>query len=78
MTTLLNHLSTDGFTLKLGSFGKFYVQPQAGDSPEDWGIRRNDSYVNEAQDQVHQSGGAAPTGAGWLIRRLLFRTYSNN
>lgn len=24
-TTLLNHLCTDGFTLKLNGFGKFYV-----------------------------------------------------
>jgi nucleoid DNA-binding protein len=29
-TTLLNHLGTDGFTLKLGSFGKFYVRHKPG------------------------------------------------
>ncbi len=28
--TLLNHLGTNGFTLKLGSFGKFYVRHKAG------------------------------------------------
>lgn len=29
-TTLLNHLSTDGFTLKLNGFGKFYVRHKPG------------------------------------------------
>jgi nucleoid DNA-binding protein len=29
-TTLLSHLGTDGFTLKLGSFGKFYVRHRPG------------------------------------------------
>lgn len=29
-TTLLDHLGTDGFTLKLGSFGKFYVRHKPG------------------------------------------------
>ncbi len=29
-TTLLNHLGTDGFTLKLGSFGKFSVRHKTG------------------------------------------------
>ena len=29
-TTLLNHLGTDGFTLKLGSFGKFSVRHKPG------------------------------------------------
>src|SRR6266478_1180337 len=29
-TTLLNNLDTDGFTLKLGSFGKFSVKHKAG------------------------------------------------
>ena len=28
--TLLNSLGTDGFTLKLGSFGKFYVRHKPG------------------------------------------------
>jgi nucleoid DNA-binding protein len=28
--TLLNHLSTDGFTLKLNGFGKFYVRRKPG------------------------------------------------
>jgi nucleoid DNA-binding protein len=28
--TLLNHLATDGFTLKLGSFGKFSVRHKLG------------------------------------------------
>ena len=28
--TLLNNLHTDGFTLKLGSFGKFYVRHKPG------------------------------------------------
>jgi len=28
--TLLNSLATDGFTLKLGSFGKFSVRHKAG------------------------------------------------
>jgi len=29
-TTLLNNLSTDGFTLKLNGFGKFYVRHKPG------------------------------------------------
>jgi nucleoid DNA-binding protein len=29
-TTLLNNLGTDGFTLKLDSFGKFYVRHKPG------------------------------------------------
>ena len=29
-TTLLNHLGTDGFTLKLSRFGKFYVRHRPG------------------------------------------------
>jgi len=29
-TTLLNHLDTDGFTLKLNGFGKFYVRHKPG------------------------------------------------
>jgi nucleoid DNA-binding protein len=29
-TTLLNNLSTDGFTLKLNSFGKFFVRHKPG------------------------------------------------
>ena len=29
-TTLLNHLGTDGFTLKLDSLGKFYVHHRPG------------------------------------------------
>jgi hypothetical protein len=29
-TTLLNNLGMDGFTLKLGSFGKFSVRHKAG------------------------------------------------
>ncbi len=29
-TTLLNHLDTDGFTLKLNGFGKFYVHHRPG------------------------------------------------
>jgi nucleoid DNA-binding protein len=29
-TTLLSNLDTDGFTLKLGSFGKFYVRHKPG------------------------------------------------
>jgi nucleoid DNA-binding protein len=28
--TLLNHLGTDGFTLKLGGFGKFSIRHKAG------------------------------------------------
>lgn len=28
--TLLNHLGTDGFTLKLNGFGKFYVRHKPG------------------------------------------------
>jgi nucleoid DNA-binding protein len=39
-TTLLNHLCTDGFTLKLGSFGKFYVRHKPG-------IRRKIGYTGE-------------------------------
>lgn len=29
-TTLLNNLGTDGFTLKLNGFGKFYVRHKSG------------------------------------------------
>jgi nucleoid DNA-binding protein len=29
-TTLLNHLGTDGFALKLNGFGKFYVRHKPG------------------------------------------------
>lgn len=29
-TTLLNHLGSDGFTLKLNGFGKFYVRHRPG------------------------------------------------
>ena len=29
-TTLLNHLGTDGFTLKLNGFGKFHVRHKPG------------------------------------------------
>jgi nucleoid DNA-binding protein len=38
--TLLNNLGTDGFTLKLGSFGKFYVRHKPG-------IRRKIGYTGE-------------------------------
>jgi nucleoid DNA-binding protein len=38
--TLLNNLGTDGFTLKLGSFGKFSVRHKPG-------IRRKFSYSGE-------------------------------
>jgi len=36
---------------------------QAGDLPEDWVYGRDHSDEDEAEDQVHQFGGAAPTGA---------------
>ena len=39
-TTLLNHLETDGFTLKLNGFGKFYVRHRPG-------IRRKIGYTGE-------------------------------
>ena len=35
-TTLLNHLGTDGFTLKLKSLWQVRCPLQAGDSLEDW------------------------------------------
>jgi nucleoid DNA-binding protein len=38
--TLLNNLGTDGFTLKLGSFGKFSVRHKPG-------IRRKIRYMGE-------------------------------
>ena len=38
--TLLNNLGTDGFTLKLGSFGKFYVRHKPG-------IRRKIGFTGE-------------------------------
>lgn len=38
--TLLNHLDTDGFTLKLNGFGKFYVRHKPG-------IRRKIGYTGE-------------------------------
>ena len=37
---------------------------QAGDLPEGWIHWRNHSDENEAEDQVHQFGGAAATGTG--------------
>lgn len=39
-TTLLNHLVTDGFTLKLNGFGKFYVRHRPG-------IRRKVGFTGE-------------------------------
>jgi nucleoid DNA-binding protein len=39
-TTLLNHLGTDGFTLKLDSFGKFHVHHRPG-------IRRKVGFTGE-------------------------------
>ena len=39
-TTLLDHLGTDGFTLKLNGFGKFYVRHRPG-------IRRKIGYTGE-------------------------------
>ena len=39
-TTLLNHLGTDGFTLKLNTFGKFYVRHKPG-------IRRKVGFTGE-------------------------------
>ena len=39
-TTLLNHLGTDGFTLKLNGFGKFYVRHRPG-------IRRKIGYTGQ-------------------------------
>lgn len=39
-TTLLNNLGTNGFTLKLNSFGKFYVRHRPG-------IRRKIGYTGE-------------------------------
>ncbi|MGB8496175.1 MAG: HU family DNA-binding protein [Candidatus Acidiferrum sp.] len=38
--TLLNHLGTDGFTLKLNGFGKFYVRHRPG-------IRRKIGFTGE-------------------------------
>ena len=38
--TLFNHVSTDGFTLKLDSFGKFYVRHRPG-------IRRKIGFTGE-------------------------------
>jgi nucleoid DNA-binding protein len=39
-TTLLNNLGTDGFTMKLGSFGKFSVRHKSG-------IRRKIPFTGE-------------------------------
>jgi len=39
-TTLLNNLGTDGFTLKLNGFGKFYVRRRPG-------IRRKIGFTGE-------------------------------
>jgi len=39
-TTLLNHLGTDGFTLKFNTFGKFFVRHKPG-------IRRKIGYTGE-------------------------------
>jgi nucleoid DNA-binding protein len=55
--TLLNNLGTDGFALKLGSFGKFSVRHKAG-------ILRKipftgDPDEGQAQSQVRQLGGIA-------------------
>ncbi len=57
--TLLNNLGTNGFTLKLGSFGKFSVRHKAG-------ILRKIPFTGEthpdegsAEGQVCQFGGVA-------------------
>ena len=57
--TLLNNLATDGFTLKLGSFGKFSVPPQGWDSQEDSVHGTDDPDNGQAEGQVCQFGGVA-------------------
>src|SRR5437879_614749 len=62
--TLLNNLAVDGFTLKLGSFGKFSVRHKCG-------IRRRIPFTGEtiltkdkAEDQVCELRGASPVREG--------------
>ena len=50
--TLLNNLGTNWFTLKLGSFGKFYVRHEPGISAEDWVLGRDDSDEGATEGQV--------------------------
>jgi len=46
------HDGADGFTLKLGSFGKFSVRHKPGDSPEDCVLGRDDSDEGATEGQV--------------------------
>jgi len=54
--TLLNNLGTDGFTLKLGSFGKFSVRHKSGDSQEDSVHGRDHPDEGSAESQICQFG----------------------
>ena len=62
--TLLNNLGTDGFTLKLGSFGKFSVRHKPGIRRKIGFTRTDHPDEDEADDQIRQLGVASPTGAG--------------
>jgi hypothetical protein len=62
--TLLNNLGSNGFTLKLASFGKFSGPPQGGDTQEDSVHGRDDPDKGQTEDHVRQSWGPAATGAG--------------
>ena len=48
--TLLNNLGTNGFTMKLNSFGKFSVRHRPGILREDSVHGRDVAYENEEED----------------------------
>ena len=50
--TLLNNLAMDGFTLKLGSFGKFSVRHKPGIRRKNSVHGRNDSDEGQAEDNL--------------------------
>jgi nucleoid DNA-binding protein len=60
--TLLNNRGTNGFTLKLGSFGKFSVRHKSGI------LRRDDPDKRQAEGKVRQFGRASAAGKGELKR----------
>ncbi len=59
--TLLNNLGTDGFTLKLGSFGKFSVRHKP--SQEDSVHGRDHTDEGQAEGQVRGLGQPPAVGA---------------
>jgi len=74
-TTLRNNLGTDGFTLKLNSFGKFSVRHRPGI------VRKLDFSGETIRTKMLRkikfvSRGASPTGARWLMRRCLANVFA--